>query len=115
MIDQSSFEFEKYDKKLYGIDKEFILDLFMPKDSNFQNKVMDLTVDENKFIYYPFVYPEKVPIIFLNQKIKKKKKGNEEAGISAVSLSPEQMVSKNGVLNLKFISFVMVMDAYAPI
>ena len=59
--DQSSFEFEKYDKKLYGIDKEFILDLFMPKDSNFQNKVMELTVEENKFIYYPFVYPESVP------------------------------------------------------
>ena len=39
---------------------------------------MELTVEENKFIYYPFVYPESVPLIFLNQKIKKKKKGNED-------------------------------------
>lgn len=34
------------------------MDLFMPKDSNFQNKVMDLTVEENWFLYYPFVYPD---------------------------------------------------------
>lgn len=33
--DQSCFEFEKIDKRPYGIDKEFVLDLFMPKDSNF--------------------------------------------------------------------------------
>ena len=35
--------------------------------------------------------------------------------MSGVSLSPEQMVAKNGVLNLKFVSFVMVLDAYKPI
>jgi hypothetical protein len=44
----------------------------MPKDPLFQNKLMDLTLDENRFIYYPFEYPESVPEN-LHQKIKKKK------------------------------------------
>lgn len=50
---------EKDKKKLFGIDDiNFFYDLFMPKDSNFQNKVVDLTVESDHFIYFPFVYPE---------------------------------------------------------
>ena len=45
-------------KKLFGIEKDYFLELFMPHDSNFQNKVMDLTVEYNRFLYYPFVYPD---------------------------------------------------------
>ena len=46
---------------LLNVDKTFFKDLFVPKDGNFQNKINDLTLDENRFIYYPFVYPEKIP------------------------------------------------------
>ena len=45
-------------KTVLGIERSFFLDLFMPMDSNFQFKVMDLTVGCHQFLYYPFLYPE---------------------------------------------------------
>ena len=91
--------------QLFGIDKDFFMDLFMPKDSNFQNKVMDLTLDDNRFVYYPFVFPDPDTIPKLlteshKQKMKKLKKKakqtrfQEQDDASAqqshsVSMSPE--------------------------
>lgn len=49
----------KQKKKIFGIDKDFLFDLFVPKDAHYQNRVQDLSVDDNRFVYYPFVYPDK--------------------------------------------------------
>ena len=30
----------------------------MPNEPKFQNKVIDLTLEDNRFLYYPFVFPD---------------------------------------------------------
>lgn len=123
-------------KKIFGIDKEFFLDLFMPKDSNFQNKVMDLTVDQNRFIYYPFNYPDpdknpfgalsqqcEIPSVFQRdltqsqQKIivknkRKKAKIPDQQSQDKVHSTLEKTVFKSPTLNIKYFTLIFVMDAY---
>lgn len=83
MIESST----KTHKKIFGMQKEFILDVFMPKDANFQNKVNELTIDGNHFIYYPQVLSALTPALSKNDKkvmVPRRRESNK--------ISPEQRV-----------------------
>jgi len=67
-------------KRIFGIEKDFFLDLFMPKDSNYQNRINDLSIEDHRFLYYPFVFPEDFKVGSKKlKKIKKKHKLNVES------------------------------------
>jgi hypothetical protein len=49
---------EEEDKSMFGFSKAFFTELFLPKEEMFQNNLFDLTVENNRFISYPFSFED---------------------------------------------------------
>ena len=69
-----------------GIEKDFIKDLFLPKDKNFQQYVVDLTVEENRFLSYAFSW-EMTDDKEGKQSKKKKKQSRSSVQVDPFSFS----------------------------
>lgn len=41
---------------MFGFTKAFFTELFLPKETAFQNQMFDLVVEQNRFISYPYVF-----------------------------------------------------------
>jgi len=48
----------KSKKTIFGLEKTFFTDLFIPKENTFQNSIFDLTVENNRFLSFPFFFNE---------------------------------------------------------
>ena len=45
-------------KTIFGLDKTFFTELFIPKENTFQNSIFDLTVEANRFLSFPYFFNE---------------------------------------------------------
>mmetsp|Transcript_18146 Transcript_18146/g.31012 ORF Transcript_18146/g.31012 Transcript_18146/m.31012 type:complete len:369 (+) Transcript_18146:240-1346(+) len=126
---------KKQQKKIFGIDKDFFMDLFMPKDQNYQNKIMDLKVDGshqrmpnlmNHFVFYPYQFPDKEQVNCMRQKnqylshkkqreiLKKQHAPKSSGGVNQASLSKfggKEVGSQQQGMDINFVSFIFVLDA----
>lgn len=45
-------------KTIFGLEKTFFTELFIPKENTFQNSIFDLTVEANRFLSFPYFFNE---------------------------------------------------------
>ena len=46
---------------MFGFSKAFFTELFIPKEGIFQNTLFDLTVEDNRFLSYPYFFEDSQP------------------------------------------------------
>jgi hypothetical protein len=44
---------------VFGFTKEFFIELFLPKETTFKNNLFDLTVEDNRFLSFPYFFDDK--------------------------------------------------------
>lgn len=45
-------------KTIFGLEKTFFTELFIPKENTFHNSIFDLTVEANRFLSFPYFFNE---------------------------------------------------------
>ena len=46
------------DANYFGMSKSFFQEIFIPKESTFKNNMFDLTVEDTRFLSYPYFFEE---------------------------------------------------------
>jgi hypothetical protein len=49
----------KGSKAIFGLEKGFFKELFIPKENTFHNSLFDLTVENNRFLSFPYFFEDK--------------------------------------------------------
>ena len=64
-------------KTIFGLEKSFFSELFIPKEYTFQNSIFDLTVEANRFLSYPYFFEEITPSSGKGKASKKNKQADD--------------------------------------
>ena len=74
----------------YGMTKAFFREMFLPKASNFQNDLNEVTIEQNRYIFYPYYFQDDSDDQNQNPNKKQKKTGGQQAKVKVDKMLREK-------------------------